>query len=104
MWGTRRAVMDENQPEPINALQELTRTALYSLESQGLAVTTAGALAFAMTWDEDATSYRIAIKTGSYIQPHHLRNMELSLGARFGAASLKCNDLGWADTIVIECP
>lgn len=84
------------------SVREITRTALRVLIDQGLSVTTVGASAYATTWDAQSHTYRIAIRTASYIQPHHLRNMEVALGARCGAAALQCNTLGWAEMILIE--
>lgn len=84
------------------SLREITRSALRALVDQGLNITTRGASAYATTWDADANTYRIGVRTASYIQPHHLRNMELALGVRCEAAHLEWNYLGWAEIIVIE--
>ena len=83
-------------------LREITRSALRALVDQGLNVTTMGASAYATAWDAQSHTYRIAIRTASYIEPHHLRNMELALGARCESAHLEWNHLGWAEIIVIE--
>jgi hypothetical protein len=85
-------------------LRELPRSVLGALSDQGLNATTVGPSAYAITWDSDTSSYRMRIRTYSYIQPHHLRNMEIAIGARCGAATLEYNDLGWAEMIVIRYP
>jgi hypothetical protein len=83
-------------------LDMIRRTALMALTEQGVNVTTDGPAAYSAEWEENSRTYRIKIKTSSYIQLHHLRNMECLMGVVFGSTSLECNELGWATVIVIS--
>lgn len=76
----------------------LGKTVLQALEDQGVEITPLGL----MMWCPQTQSYQLPVMTRTYIQPHHLHNVECALGAYFGSVRLICNEQGWAEAIIID--